>query len=53
MFPEPCQIAPQVFVVKFIFKSSSLIFNEAIAIVVLNYCFQNSHVLSVFTNKNK
>ena len=47
------KLFPKYLLIKFIFKSSNLIFNEAMTTVVLEYCFQNSQVLSVFMNKNK
>ena len=47
------KLFPKYLLIKFIFKSSNLIFNEAMTTVVLKYCFQNSQVLSVFMNKNK
>ena len=40
------KLFPKYLIMKFIFKSISLIFNEAMTTVSLNYCFQNSHVLS-------
>ena len=53
MFCEPCKIALQIFDLEILVKSSTLIFNEAMATVSLKYRFQNSHVLSIFTNNNK